>query len=157
MKRVVDIYIKRMFVFIALQFSVGPLWTTFDPQILSQQYRSINFNKNSTDIAIHFSDTKKMMISANQLWRTISLNLFLFVIGGGAGYPSGIEFKNASICDGQLFHFIFIEIVSVNSEHFPVIKTGQERVVGGTHSESTKCNKVSKSGVGSKSITVTCA
>ena len=30
MKRVVDIYIKRMFVFITLQFSVGPLWTTFD-------------------------------------------------------------------------------------------------------------------------------
>ena len=45
-------------------------------------------------------DTKKMMISANLQWRTISFNLFPFVIAEGAGYPSGVEFKNASICDG---------------------------------------------------------
>ena len=86
----------------------------------------------------------------------ISLNLFLFVIGGGAGYPSGIESKNASICDGQLFHLNVIETVSVNFEHFSVIKTGQERALSDTHQQSMKCNKTSKSGVASKSLTVTC-
>nr|XP_058967941.1 uncharacterized protein LOC131794437 [Pocillopora verrucosa] len=60
-----------------------------------------------------------MMISANQQWRTISLNLFLFVIGGGAGYPSGIEFKNASICDGFHDHTAKIKI-----SPWPFIATG---------------------------------
>ncbi|XP_066020964.1 uncharacterized protein [Pocillopora verrucosa] len=60
-----------------------------------------------------------MMISAIQQWRTISLNLFLFVIGGGAGYPSGIEFKNASICDGFHDHTAKIKI-----SPWPFIATG---------------------------------
>ncbi|XP_027056025.1 uncharacterized protein LOC113683029, partial [Pocillopora damicornis] len=60
-----------------------------------------------------------MVISANQLGRTISLNLFLFVTSGGAGYPSGIEFKNASICDGFHDHTAKIKI-----SPWPFIATG---------------------------------
>lgn len=68
-----------------------------------------------------------MMISANQQWRTISLNLFLFVIGGGAGYPSGIEFKNASICDGFHDHTAKIKI-----SPWPFIATGTLATVSAT-------------------------